>query len=58
MSKVRQSEIRVNVTEQAKKNLETWCIDNRVPSTTGKGSLPMSQGAALTYILTHLKEDN
>jgi len=48
------SEIRANVSETAKKNLERFCYSNRIPSISGKGSLRMSQGAALDYILKHL----
>ena len=48
------SEIRANVSETAKRNLEQFCIDHRNPSISGKGSLRMSQGTALDYILKHL----
>jgi len=48
------SEIRAKVSEQSKKNLEQFCYTNRIPSISGKGSLPSSQGAALTHILANL----
>ena len=48
------SEIRAKVSETAKKNLEQFCYTNRIPSISGKGSLRMSQGTALDYILKHL----
>lgn len=47
-------EIRANVSETAKKNLEQFCIENRTPSLTGNGMLKTSQGDALDYILRHL----